>query len=367
MRTLIIIIQKEFKQIRRNPFLPRLIAMFPILVVLILPFAMTMDVRHIGISVVDNDRSTLSSRIISAIAESEYFSLYSIDNKYEKSYSNLEQGEIDVIVTIPKDFERNLTLSQPEKIDISANAVNSTKGSIGMQYVVQTISKTLSQYSSERFPSNTCELIAVQNRYNPTLNYRHFMIPALITMLIIIICGFIPALNLVVEKENGTIEQINVTPVGKFTFTLGKLIPFWIIGLFIISIAMLLAWWVHDLKPAGSLCLIYLAAFLLILTISGLGVTIANCSDTMQQVMFVMFFFIVIFILMSGLLTPIDSMPRWTQILTYCFPPRYFIEAMRSIYLKGTTFTELWANYAALGGFAVFFNILAALTYKKQS
>ena len=192
------------------------------------------------------------------------------------------------------------------------------------------------------------------------------MIPALMIMLLIMLSGFLPALNLVGEKETGTIEQINVTPVSRFTFTLAKLIPYWLIGFVVLSIAMLLAWLVYGLSPVGSLGAIYLAAALFILTISGFGITIANGSSTMQQAMFVMFFFVMIFVLMSGLITPIASMPEWAQVITRFLPPRYFITIMQAVYLKGATVVELWPNYVLLVLFALVFNLLAAVTYKKQ-
>ena len=169
------------------------------------------------------------------------------------------------------------------------------------------------------------------------------------------------------KKESGTIEQINVTPVSRFTFTLAKLLPYWLIGLFVLTVAMCLAWAVYGLTPEGAVGSIYLGAILFILTISGFSLTIANYSETMQQTMFVMFFFIMIFMLMSGLLTPIDSMPAWARKITVVLPPRYFVEILRSVYLKGATLAELWSNYLALGIFATLFNTLAAVTYKKQA
>lgn len=366
MRTFIVLLQKEFLQIRRNSFLPRLIVAFPIVIMLIMPMIMTMDVRNVNIVVVDLDRSTASRRIASHIGASEYLTLTLTTAEFALAMKNLEKGSADVIVQIPADFERNLTTLAPERISITANAVNATKGSMGMQYVVQTIASTLSELGSEKSPAEISELITLQNRFNPTLDYRHYMIPALMIILFVLICGFLPALSIVGEKESGTIEQINVTPVGRFTFTLAKLIPYWLIGLFVLTVAMGVAWLFYGLVPTGSVGAIYLGAVLFILTISGFSLTIANFSETMQQTMFVMFFFIMIFMLMSGLLTPIDSMPAWAQKFTIILPPRYFVEILRSVYLKGTTIAELWNDYAALGAFAFLFNTLAAVTYKKQ-
>ena len=367
MRAFVVLVQKEFLQIRRNSFLPRLIIAFPILVMLLMPLIMTMDVRQVNVAVVDLDRSTTSRRIASHINASEYLTLAHTSAEYPLAMELLEQGAVDVIVQIPDNFESDMTVATPERISITANAVNATKGGMGMQYVVQTIARTLAELRGEKSPAKLSELVTIENRYNPTLNYRHYMIPALMIILFILICGFLPALSIVGEKESGTIEQINVTPISRFMFILSKLVPYWIIGLFVVTVAMLVARLVYGLAPVGSIGAIYFGALLFILTISGFSLTIANFSETMQQTMFVMFFFIMTFMLMSGLLTPIDSMPVWAQRFTLILPPRYYVEILRSVYLKGTTIAELWTNYAALGIFAIIFNTLAALTYKKQA
>lgn len=366
MGAFIVLFQKEFLQIFRNPFLPRIILLFPFMVMLVMPWITTMDVRNVNVIVVDNDHSSTSTRIISHINASEYFTYQGSTVDYSRALKMLEQGDADVIVQIPSFFERDIASSSPNRISITANAVNAMKGSMGMQYVMQTIALSLKELNGEKGIKRTSELITVQNRFNPTLNYRHYMIPALMIILFILICGFLPALSIVGEKESGTIEQINVTPVNRFTFTLAKLMPYWIIGLFVLTMAMIVVWLVYGLVPKGDIEIIYFGAVLFILTITGFSVTIANFSDTMQQTMFVMFFFVMIFMLLSGLLTPIDSMPHWAQEFTRILPPRYFVEIMRSVYLKGASFMELWHNYAALGVSAIIFNILAAITYKKQ-
>ncbi len=367
MRTFIVLFQKEFIQIRRNSFLPKLIIVFPIMIMLLMPLIMTMDVRNVNVAIVDFDHSSTSHRIASHIQASEYLTLAKTTTEYPLAFYDLEQGMVDIIIQIPARFEQDITSSTPQRISISANAVNATKSGIGMQYVTQTIAKTLNEIKGEKNHLTVSELVSIENRYNPTLNYRHYMIPALMIILFILICGFLPALSIVGEKESGSIEQINVTPVSRLTFTLSKLIPYWIIGLFVLTIAMLVAKLVYGLTPVGSIGAIYLGAALFILTISGFSLTIANFSDTMQQTMFVMFFFIMIFMLMSGLLTPLDSMPQWAQNFTIILPPRYFVEILRSVYLKGSTILELWTNFTALGTFAIIFNTLAAITYKKQT
>ena len=367
MRTLLVLLDKEFRQFFRNSFLPKMAILFPLAVMLVFPWVTTMDVHHVSISVVDNDRSSASQRLIGKIGLSDYFTLYDVTDSYAAALLDLESGDVDVILEIPEDFERDMNLGSPRKVNISANGVNAVKGSLGTQYLVQTVTQTLAELHSEQGVDPSSDLISVQNRYNPTLDYRYYMIPALMIMLLLLICGFLPALNLVGEKETGTIEQINVTPVSRLSFTLAKLIPYWLIGCIVLAIAMLIAWIVYGLAPVGTIGAIYLASGLFILTMSGMGLIVANGSSSMQQTMFVMFFFVMIFMMMSGLLTPIESMPDWAQKVTYFLPPRYFIGIMRAVYLKGTTIAELWSDYAALAAFAVLLNILAAVTYRKRA
>lgn len=208
--------------------------------------------------------------------------------------------------------------------------------------------------------------ISVRHFYNEALDYRFYMIPAFIIILVLLICCFIPALNLVVEKERGTIEQINVTPVSRFEFTLSKLIPYWLVGIVVLTEAILTAGLVYGLWPAGNAGTIYLAALLFALTMSGFAIAVANISDTMQQCIFVLFFFVMIFMLMSGMLTPLESMPQWAQWITVAFPPRWFVGIMRAVYLKGTTLAELAPNFLALLLLAIAFCSIAMLTYRKQ-
>ena len=366
MRTLCYLLDKEWRQFLRNPFLPKMAVVFPLMVMLVIPWVTTMDVRHVNVAVVDGDRSPASRRLIQKIDASDYFTLQRISEHYDAALEALEAGDADVIVEIPDNFERSLAAGKPEKVDIAANGVNAVKGSLGMQYLVQTLSQTLSELRSEQGQPPAADPVVIENRYNPTLDYRHYMIPALMIMLLVMLCGFLPALNLVGEKETGTIEQINVTPVSRLTFTLAKLIPYWVIGMAVLGAAMLLAWIVYGLVPAGSIGAIFLAAALFVLTMSGLGVAIANRSETMQQTMFVMFFFVMIFILMSGLITPVESMPAWAQWITRFLPPRYFVEIMRAVYLKGSLVGDLWSDYILLAVFAAAFNTLAAATYRKH-
>lgn len=368
MKTAILkaLLKKEAAMMRRNPIIPKVILIMPLMVMLVIPLVANLDVKNVNVTVVDNDHSQLSRRIISDMAAAESLSVVNVCNTHNEALQTIERGEADVVFTIPVDFSVDI-ISENPKIDIEANGVNASKGMLGARYVSQSVMQTLNQWRVDQGVKLQKSTISVLNRYNPTLNFRNYMIPALMVVLLIIICGFLPALNLVGEKESGTIEAMNVTPVSRMTFVLSKLIPFWIIGLVVITIGVLVGWLVYGLLPEGNLGAIYLAAILFSLVMSGLGVSIANQSSTMLQSIFVMFAFIMIFQLMSGLFTPISSMPQWAQYFTYAVPPRYFIEIMRGVYLKGTSVAELWQQYVALSGFALLVLAFAALTYRKQS
>lgn len=360
------LLRKELRLMKRNPIIPKVIAIMPVMVMLIVPLIATLDVKNVDVAVVDNDRTELSRRIWQDMDASEVLSVKAIDDSYDAAADRMRHGKAYVIIDIPQHFTRDLESGKSPLIDVEANGVDAIKGVLGAQYVVSSITESLTAYRSETGAFATPERPAVTYKYNPTLNFRNYMIPALIVVLIIIICGFLPTLNIVGEKESGTIEAINVTPVKKLTFVLSKLIPYWIAGLIVVTVGMLVGWLVYGLRPEGSILSIYLAAILFTLVMSGLGVAIANMSDTVLQSIFVMFAFIMIFQLMSGLFTPITSMPEWAQLVTVMVPPRYFIEIMRSLYLKATPITELLPQFGALCLFAVGFSLWATLTYRKR-
>ena len=361
------LLQKEFIQFRRNKFLPRLIFFFPVVVMLIAPIVANMDVKGVKVAFVDYDGSSLSGKMVSHLDASEYFKVALASPNYEKAYELLEDGKVDVIVTVPAHFEAGIIGGTKPKIKVDANGVNATKGMLGSRYVMVSLAGTLQEAAAGMGMGLSSENnLSVCYFYNPTQDYRRFMAPGFILLLVMLVCCFIPALNLVLEKEKGTIEQINVTPVTTFEFTLSKLIPYWIIGLVVLTEGILTIGLIYGLWPAGSWGALYLAAVLFSLAMSGFGVAIAGGSDTMQQCIFVLFFFVMIFMLMSGLFTPVGSMPSWAQKVTYAFPPRHFIDILRSVYLKGTTMAELWVSYLALGILAVLFCSLSALTYKKR-
>ena len=343
--TLKYLIQKEILQIRRNTFLPKLIVMFPIMIMCVMPWVMQMEVKNIRVDVVDIDRTTESQRLVHDIEASRYFIFNAMQPTYQAAMKDIEHGKADVILEI-----------RDGKYLIAANAVNGTKGAMGSAYLSQITTKDLRN-----------DFVSVLNLYNKGQNYKLFMIPALLAIVMMLMTGFLPTLNIVGEKETGTIEQINVTPVSKWAFILSKLIPYWLMALFIITVSLLLAWAVYGITCTGSLVWVYVLAMLLALFFSSLGLIISNYSDTMQQAIFVMWFFVVCIMLLSGLFTPTRSMPHWAYLSTYVNPMHYFIDAIRTVFIRGGGFRDIAHQVFALMGIGTVMACWAVLSYKKNS
>jgi ABC-2 type transport system permease protein len=325
--------------------------MFPIMIMCVMPWVMNMEVKNIRVDVVDIDHTVASQRLIQQIAASNYFIFNAQQPTYNQALSDVEHGKADVILEI-----------RDGQYLIAANAVNGTKGSMGAAYMSQVVSGNLSSLQS-----TTNSIFSVLNLYNKSQNYKLFMIPALLAIVMMLMTGFLPTLNIVGEKEAGTIEQINVTPVSKWSFILAKLIPYWLIALFVITVCLLLAWLVYGITPAGSVWLIYVLAMLLALFFSSFGLIVSNYSDTMQQAIFVMWFFVVLLMLLSGLFTPTRSMPALAYASTYINPMHYFIEAIRTVFIRGGTLQHIWHQVLALLAIGIFMACWAVQSYKKNS
>ncbi|MBQ7471306.1 MAG: ABC transporter permease [Prevotella sp.] len=355
------LLQKEFLQIRRNSFMPKIIFIFPIMVMCVMPWVMTQEVKNIRVDVVDTDRSTRSQQLVHQIEASNYFIFNGQKATYQDAMKDIETSKADIILEI-----------RDGKYLIAANAVNGTKGSIGSAYLSQIVT-SLSPHGGKT--DDVSPLLSPHGvtggglllLYNKSQNYKVFMIPALMGILMMMLCGFLPALNIVGEKEKGTIEQINVTPVSKWSFILAKLIPYWIIGMVVLTLCLVLSWLVYGITCQGPLLLVYLLAILLALFFSSFGLIVSNYSDTMQQAMLVMWFFVVCLMLLSGLFTPVRSMPDWAYLTTYINPMHYFADAIRTVFVRGGGFQAIAHQVAALAAIASLMAVWAVQSYKKNS
>lgn len=355
------LIQKEFLQIRRNAFLPRLIVIFPIMMICVMPWVMNQEVKNIRVDVVDNDRSTLSRQLVHSIEASNYFIFNGQKPTYRAALKDIEAMDADVVLVIPLHYSRDLTQGRRPQVLIAANAVNGTKGSMGSAYLSQIVTAHV-EPSVAAMQAKLSTLFL----YNKHLNYKVFMIPALFAMVMMLMCGFLPTLNIVGEKEAGTIEQINVTPVPKWAFILAKLIPYWLIALFVIVVNILLSWLIYGITCAGPLWLVFVLAMLLALFWSSFGLIISNYSDTMQQAVFVMWFFVVCMLLLSGLFTPVRSMPHLAYLTTYVNPMHYFVDGIRTVFVRGGDFHSIAHQLLALLVIASLMAVWAIKSYRKN-
>lgn len=368
------LLKKEFKQLLRDPGMPRMVFCFPFLIILVFPFAANMEVRNFSLVIVDSDQSDQSALLTEKCASSGYFKIREVTESPSDAQTVMDRGGADAILTISSGFARYLEsdrdTNDPLPVGIKVNTVNGTRGSIGSQYLnafvteyVASVSGTKSQNGAARTRFDTRESYL----YNPSLDYKTFMIPALIVIAITMMCGFLPALNIVSEKERGTIEQINVTPVSKTAFILCKMIPYVAVAFFMVFSCLGLSYAVFGYGCRGSLLDIVIFTFAHIVVMASFGLLISNYSDNARQAMFVIWFFSMVFMLMSGIFTPIQSMPGWARAITYANPLRYFADAMRSIVLKGCTLADTWPDLLSLACLGAFTTTWAVLSYRKTT
>lgn len=372
MRTILFIIQKEFRQIFRNKGMLPVIFVLPILQLLILSNAASFEVKNIQFSYVDNDHSIASRELISKFQASTYFKVIKSFNSKAQANQEMQKGNVDVILEIPNHFERDLIKEKKTSLSVSINAIDGASAGIENVYISQVIAAfnqnvqtELLQYTDGSFTQPQNIITIPSFWYNETLNYKTFMVPGILVLLVTMLTLFLSAMNIVREKEIGTLEQINVTPIKKYQFIIGKLFPFWVLGLIILTVGLTIAKVVFDVPILGNIGLIYLFTSIYLFVILGIGLFISNHTETQQQAMFIAWFFTVIFILMSGLFTPIESMPQWAQNITLLNPIRYFVEIMRMVLLKGATFQDISFQFFVIMAYAIILNSLALWSYKK--
>ncbi len=371
MKTIVYIIQKEFKQIFRNKGMLPIIFVLPLLQLIILSNAATFEVKNIKFGYIDNNRSSTSRALIEKFYASSYFDVLTVYDSQKSASEAMLKGDIDVVLEIPNHFEKTLETKNKSDVGLTINSIDGAAAGVESVYVnqiVQSFNKNILiraiQVSNGQLkPINIVTIPSFW--FNQTLNYKTFMVPGILVLLVTMITLFLSGMNIVREKEMGTLEQINVTPIKKSQFIIGKLFPFWVIGLGLLTIGLIISKLIFDIPIVGSLGLMYGYTSIYILVILGIGLFISNFTDTQQQAMFIAWFFMVIFILMSGLFTPIESMPQWAQTLTEFNPIKYFVQVMRMVMLKGATLRDILPQLLKTLLYAVIMNGLAVWSYKK--
>ncbi len=369
MRIILFIVRKEFRQIFRNKAMLPLIFLMPVIQLLILSNAATYEIQDIRVIAIDKDNSPISHRLLSKLEGSPYFKLGQVTNNTRIGEQALNDGTTDIVMEIPINMEKNVLSKIPVKILLSVNAIDGVKAGLASSYLQAIVADYGMGLIALDLPLQRAGgvIIETSNWYNESLDYKTFMVPGILVLLVTMIGTFLTAMNIVREKEIGTIEQLNVTPIKKYQFIIGKLFPFLIIGLLEMTIGLLVAKLVFNTPFVGSLFLVFVFSTVYLLVVLGMGLLISTITETQQQAMFISWFFMVIFILMSGLFTPIESMPGWAQKITLFNPIRYFIEIMRMVMLKGSGFYEVRFHFLIISVYAIIINALATWQYRKTA
>lgn len=350
-----------------------MICVMPVVQLAVLPWAADYEVKNINLTVIDRDHSTYSQQLLKKITASGYFRLTGYNASFNEAMTQIERDQADLILEIPTGFEKNLVRENQQQLFVAVNAINGTKANLGGAYLAEIIGDYNAGINTELISGSGADIplrrieVTVSNWFNPMLSYKVFMVPGILAILVTMVGGFLSALNIVKEKEVGTIEQINVTPIRKHHFILGKLIPFWVLGNIVFTLGLTVSWLIYGIVPEGNLLVLYSFISVYLIAVLGFGLLVSTFCDTQQQAMFIMFFFMMLFILLGGLFTSIDSMPDWAKTITKFNPVRYLIEVMRMVILKGSGFKNIIPHLVIVALFALGLNVLAIINYKKTS
>lgn len=371
MRTLKFLLQKEFIQTFRNRAMLPIIFAMPIVQLLVLTYAADFELENIHYVVIDQDHSQTSERLLSKFKASDYFSLQGEMVDFKSGMHALDANLATLLLRIPPGFEQSLRKNKSASIMLDVNSIDGQAATLAFSYANGIINAFNASVQQEwnGLPERIKFPVVTEKRYwfNPDMEYKNLMVPGILALLVTMIGLFLSAMNVVREKEIGTIEQINVTPISKVSFLIGKLLPFWLIAMFELAFGLLIGYLIFNIPINGSLPLLFGYAAIYLLVVLSMGLWISTFTDTQQQAMFLAWFFMVIFILMSGLFTPIENMPVWAQNLTYGNPVAYFVKVLRAILLKGSTFYDLRLDFLKIIGFAFFMLSAAVLSYRKRA
>jgi ABC-type multidrug transport system permease subunit len=372
VRTVFFLVRKEFLQIFRDRTTVFQIFMIPVVQLLVLANAATFEVKRVAMLVVDEDRTTVSTGLVERMAAGKQFRVVrSVPSDQDVDHALLDR-QVTAVLHIPRHFEEDLVRRGRAPVQLVLNAeegatagiVQSYANSILAAYAAE-LDRTLPRMASASERGAPLDL-RVQRWYNPTRNYKYWMVPALMVSLTTIIGLLLTAQNITRENELGTLEQLNVTPMTKIQFIAAKLIPFWILSMLIFSIGLAIGKLVFDIPMRGNLLIVYLAAAVYLIVVLGMGLGISTITRTQQQSMFVAFFFTLIFLLMSGLFTPVDSMPDWAQRVAEANPVKHFVSIMRAVLMRGAGFETVGRPIIGLGIAGVAVLGLAVMRYRKS-
>ncbi len=344
----------------------------PFVQMILLVYAANLEMKEIKFFVIDSDLSSASRRLVSEFTASPFYNFQGSGFNITEAEHMLKTEKADLVIHIPSGFSKDLRVEDNAPVQLLINAVNATKANLINGYttaIITSFNRNIRLEWSGPVLSDQFRQINMITSfwYNPELDYKIYMLPGIIVILVTIIGMFLTALNLVREKELGTSEQINVTPIKKIHFIFGKLFPFWIIALLELALALVLGRLLFGLPMIGSLWLLFGFAAVYLLVALGIGLFLSTVASNQQQVMFLTFFFMLTFILMSGIFTPVESMPVWAQKVNIINPYAYFMKVIRMILLKGSGFSTISNEFYSMLIYAFVILSLSVWRYRKVS
>ena len=366
MRRILFLARAEVLHVVRDRATLAQVLIVPILQLLVLSNAATFQIRDTPTYVVDLDLSTASRRLIERFASSGHFRIAGRSASANLADEALLAGDVTMALTIPHDFEAMLVGTGAAPLQLSVNAEKGSAAGIVQSYAASIVSAYAAELTAVRGGAPRIDL-RMRSWYNPSLNYTHYMVPGILVALVTLIGTLLTAQNIAREKELGTLEQLNVTPITRGQFIAAKLLPFWTLGLIDLAIGLLVGVVVFGVPVRGSLLLLFGAAAIYLVVALAIGLWISTIVETQQQAMFVTFFVMNVYLLMSGLFTPIDSMPPWVQTVSLVNPVRHFVTISRAVLVKGAGVRDIAQPLATLVVFAVVTLTLAVRQYSKRT
>ncbi len=366
---LLAVILKEVRQTVRDKRQMLLIVVAPLIQLVVLGYAVDLDIDRVPTAVVDQDSSVSSRRHLRRLLADKTLIEVARTTDVDEAQRLMELGEVAVVLIIPPGFDRDLARGDPASIQVLIDGTNPNRSSVAgaavQQYIAQVVADERGELAAELPPIPSIDL-ETRVRYNPQLETAIFMVPGIAAVLLILITTIVTAMGLAREREVGTLEQVLVTPLSPAVVILGKLIPFAVVGLVDFGLALAAGAYLFDVPLRGDLIFLFGVTALYLLTTLGTGLLISSISTSQQQAIMGGFAIILPAILLSGIFTPVMAMPEWLQPFTYLNPVRYFAEVVRAVLLKDAGFKELWLQVVALAAFGVFFVVVSSLRFRKQ-
>jgi ABC-2 type transport system permease protein len=369
MNRLVHLMRKEFLELKADPRLFGVVVLAPILQLVMLGYAASTDVKDVPLAVVDEDRSAESRDLIARFDASQNFTVVDVLPSLRDVDRELDSGRVWMALTVPSHYGERMRRGEPTVVQVVADGTDANSTTVALGYAGSLVTGYARQLAGASGAAPATPLVSAQVRvwFNPQLESRYFMIPGILALVLLVVTTNLSSMALVREREVGTLEQLNVTPIARWELIAGKLLPYAVVGMLdvFLVLAVALGWFQVPLR--GSLVLLLVMCLIYLLTTLGLGLFVSTISATQQQAMMTSsFFFLIPMVFLSGFVFPIENMPAAIQPVTYLIPLRYFLVILRGIFLKGIGLETLWPDALALLAWGLGILTLATLRSSKR-